>query len=173
MSFKSPVISVGIQFFRDFKNNYTYKKNKIIPSVGFGFEYLKFNPTGQFLGKWYDLQSLGTGGQTLTGAKNTPYPLTTLGSVISAELNFFKSKTLVFAATFSYHFTYTNYLDDVGPDAYPSISAIENQGGANMVPLIYFSNPSGLLHGGKQLRSGSNDGFDNYASFNIRISRIF
>jgi hypothetical protein len=173
MSFKSPVLSAGIQLFRDFGNNRTYHKNKIIPSLGVGLEYIKFNPMGQFLGKWYDLQTLGTGGQNLPGAKNSPYPLTTLGSVISGELNFFKSKSIVIGANFSYHFTYTNYLDDVGPDIYPSISAIEKAGGTDAAPSIYFSNPSGLLHGAKQLRSGSYDGFDNYASFHIRIAKVF
>lgn len=173
MSFKSPVISAGLQLFRDFSNNKTYHKNKIIPSIGIGIEYMKFNPMGQFLGKWYDLQTLGTGGQTLPGAKNAPYALSTLGSVISGELNFFKSKSVVIGANFSYHFTYTNYLDDVGPDAYPSVSAIEKAGGPDVAPLMYFSNPSGLIHGAKQLRSGSYDGFDNYASFHIRIARVF
>jgi hypothetical protein len=173
MSFKSPVISAGLQLFRDFNNNYTFHKNKIIPSIGIGIEYLKFNPMGQFLGKWYDLQALGTGGQTLPGAKNAPYALSTLGSVISGELNFFKSKSLVIGANFSYHFTFTNYLDDVGPDIYPSVSEIEKAGGPNVAPLIYFSNPSGLLHGAKRLRSGSYDGYDNYASFHIRIAKVF
>lgn len=173
MSFKSPVISAGFQLFRDFNNNYTYHKNKIIPSIGIGIEYLKFNPMGQFLGKWYDLQALGTGGQMLPDAMNAPYALSTLGSVISGELNFFKSKSLVIGANFSYHFTFTNYLDDVGPDVYPSVSAIAKAGGTDVAPLIYFSNPSGLLHGAKQLRSGSYDGFDNYASFHIRIAKVF
>jgi hypothetical protein len=173
MSFKSPVISAGLQLFRDFNNNYTFHKNKIIPSIGIGIEYLKFNPMGQFLGKWYDLQALGTGGQTLPVAKNAPYALSTLGSVISGELNFFKSKSLVIGANFSYHFTFTNYLDDVGPDVYPSVSDIEKAGGSNVAPLIYFSNPSGLSHGAKQLRSASYDGYDNYASFHIRIAKVF
>jgi hypothetical protein len=173
MSFKSPVISAGFQLFRDFNNNYTYHKNKIIPSIGIGIEYLKFNPMGQFLGKWYDLQALGTGGQMLSDAKNAPYALSTLGSVISGELNFFKSKSLVIGANFSYHFTFTNYLDDVGPDMYPSVNAIVKAGGPDVAPLIYFSNPSGLLHGAKQLRSGSYDGYDNYASFHIRIAKVF
>jgi hypothetical protein len=173
MSFKTPVINASVQVFRDFFNNKTYYKNKLIPSVGFGFGYTKFEPMGQFLGKWYSLNTLGTGGQLLPNALNKPYALSTLGSVISGELSFFRSKKIVIAANLSYHFTFTNYLDDVGPDTYPSVASILQNGGENVNATIYFSNPTGLKTLNQQLRSGAYDGFDTFMTFNFKISRIF
>jgi hypothetical protein len=173
MSFKTPIIAVGVQFFRDFNNNKTYYKNKIIPSFGFGFDYIKFNPMGEFLGKWYNLQSLGTGGQNLPNSKFKPYSLSTLGAVLSGEFKFFTSRKTIIGTSVNYHFTFTNFLDDVGPTIYPTKTDIVNNTKENTDALIYFSNPSNMNITKQQLRSGSYDGYDGFLTFNISISRIF
>jgi hypothetical protein len=128
---------------------------------------------GQYLGRWYNLNSLGTGGQLLPGAVNKPYALSTLGSVLSGELNFFKSKKIIIGANISYHFTFTNYLDDVGPDPFPSESSLLNQGGENAQATIYFSNPTRVNYKPQQLRSATIEGYDSFMTLTFKISKIF
>jgi hypothetical protein len=172
MNFKSPTLSTSIIINRDFNNNLTFKKNKLIPSIGIGMELIKFNPMSKYNGIWYDLQPLGTAGQYLPNSKIKPYPLFTFGSVISAEINFLKNEKISVSANLSYHFTFTQYLDDVGPDIYPNISDLINLGGSNNSALVYFSNPSGFNRT-NQIRSGTINSNDNFVSLNFKLAKIF
>jgi hypothetical protein len=65
----------------------------------------------------------------------------------------------------------SNYLDDVGPDSYPTVSAINNSNKiTNKDAAIYFSNPTSR-NVVSQYRNNPDDASDSYLNFGIYYSR--
>jgi hypothetical protein len=70
----------------------------------------------------------------------------------------------------SIHKSLSDYLDDVGPDLYPSTDKIVNSNIENKDAAIYFSNPTSRNFVG-QYRNSPNNAKDGYINFGIFYSR--
>ena len=174
MSFKTPLTDFTLSFNFDLSDNQVYsEKNNIKPSIGFGIDYIHFNPMGEYAGKWYSLQPLGTGGQTIPGSVTSPYKLNTFGAPISFQLRYYVSKQTILSLFAIYHLTFTNYLDDVGPDAYPAPSKLAAANPKNADPALYFANPTNRLVSPGMLRSGQADGPDSFFAFGLTLIHHF
>lgn len=173
-SFTTPVTNISFQVEYDFFDNRIYSsRNKIRPSIGFGVDYIKFAPKGEFLGELYDLQTLGTGGQYLPGAENAPYALSSLGAPISIQVRYLLNKNLIYSLFASYHLAFTDYLDDVGPDPYPDVVQLAAANPALADAAVYFSNPTKKFVGKNQLRSGVASGADSFFTFGFTLAYHF
>jgi outer membrane protein W len=173
MSFKTPTRTLSIQFEYDFFNNRIYSSNmKFRPSIGFGVDYIMFTPMGEFLGEWYSLQPMGTGGQTIANPQ-TLYATSTLGAPVTAQLRYYVNKKTIFSFFATYHLAFTNYLDDVGPDPYPDPIAIGLANPDNPERAKYFANPTNRFVKNGQLRSGAADVSDGFFTFGFTLAHHF
>ena len=174
MSFKSPIMGAILSMHYSLKNNIVYSdKTRFIPEISLGVEYLKFNPQGIYKGVWYDLQPLGTAGQTSAGSELAPYSLSSIGVPISFIARLILNKHTTFNCFAQYHFLMTNYLDDVGADLYVSPTKIQIANPANPEAAVYFSNPSYRTIQAGQLRSAIGDANDGFFSLGINLSYHF
>ena len=174
MSFQTPVTNISFQIEYDFLDNRIYStKNKIRPSIGFGLDYIKFNPKGEYLGELYELQPLGTGGQNLAGAANAPYALSSFGAPITAQLRYLLNKNWIYSMFATYHLAFTDYLDDVGPDAYPDQVQLSAANPSKGDAAVYFANPTRRAVGKNQLRSGLAAGADSFFTFGFTLAYHF
>ncbi len=171
----------------DFFDNTVYStRYRLHPVIGFGFDYIMFAPMGEYLGKWYPLQPLGTGGQNIpytppavpspTDVIPAPYATSTLGAPITFQLRYYLNKKTIFSAFATYHLAFTNYLDDVGPDPYPDPVALAAAGKTKgltdeqIAASVYFSNPTNrYVTVGKTLRSGAADVSDGFFTFGFTL----
>ncbi len=137
---------------------------------GIGIEMIKFNPTSSYKNVVYDLQPLGTGGQTIVPGK-TPYSLNTLGLMLSyrANVNFSNKSSLGFML--SYHRTFSDYIDDVGADLYPDPILLYEKNKTNGAAAVFFSNPTSDYITPGRLRSSPSNPSDSYITFNLIYSR--
>jgi hypothetical protein len=174
LSFKTPVTNFSFQVEYDFADNSVYSsKNRIRPSIGFGVDYMTFKPTADYLGTTYDLQAIGTGGQRLAGSANGPYSLSSFGAPITTQVRYYLNKKTIFSLFASYHLAFTDYLDDVGPDAYPDPAKLAAANAGNSDAAVYLSNPTKRLVGASQLRSGLASGSDSFFTFGFTLAHHF
>ena len=166
-SFSTNIFSLSPEINYDFFDNRVFSKfTRFRPSIGFGIDIISFNPKGVYKNEEFDLQPLGTGGQLLTeGGK--PYPLLTTGYFLSGKFKYQWSRLNSVGFYFSFHNTFSDYIDDVGPDVYPDSKILLNEFGAE---AAYFSNPTGNIKSGA-IRSFPNDGSDSFLSFGVFFSR--
>lgn len=170
MSFSTSMLSISPSINYDFVDNRLYSKaKKIKPSIGLGFDIVSFNPTGIYNGTVYNLQSLGTGGQ-YTDSTKKPYSKLTFGYFLNFKVKYQIDRFNSVGLHMSYHVSMSNYLDDVGPDAYPSISSLLKSNISNKDAAIYFSNPTSRNVVG-QYRNSPDGASDSYLNFGIYYSR--
>ncbi len=169
MSFVTPATFLSLKSMFEFgQKSWFYKRTSLLPAFGFGLSYMSFNPQGEYLGKLYDLQPLGTGGQLLAGSTEGVYRTSTLGAFISFELMHKFAKNWTFAVVVDYHVSFSDYLDDVGPNVYPDLQLME----AQISPIAaYFSNPTNRTVGNNELRSGVTTSNDAFFTFGFKLSR--
>lgn len=169
MSFKTSILSITPSLNYDFVDNRLYSKaRRFKPSVGFGIDLVKFNPTGVYNGIVFNLQELGTGGQYIYNTKK-PYSLSTLGYSSNFTFKYQLNRVNSLGFNISYHRSFTNYLDDVGADLYPTINEINASNVSNKAASIYFSNPTSRKVIG-QYRNNPDDATDSYLNLNIFYS---
>jgi hypothetical protein len=164
------MLSISPSINYDFVDNRLYSKaKKIKPSIGLGLDIISFNPTGIYNGTKYNLQPLGTGGQYSDSTKK-PYSKLTLGYFLNFKVKYQINRFNSVGLHMSYHVSMSKYLDDVGPDAYPSISSLLKSNIANKDAAIYFSNPTSRNVVG-QYRNSPDGANDSYLNFGIYYSR--
>lgn len=95
--------------------------------VGVGGFY--FNPKAELNGTLYELQPLGTEGQGLPGAPKR-YSRFNVNVPVGYGVTFRLPFNLKLGAEFSYHFTFTDYLDDVSGFYYDNSKIREAYGDA-------------------------------------------
>ncbi len=193
MSFSTPTTAISIQAEFDFFDHLVYNtKQRLHPMIGIGIDQITFNPMGEYLGKLYPLQPLGTGGQLLksqsvlnpgTDSAHAPYALSSLGAPVTFQLRYFLNKKTIFSLFATYHLAFTNYLDDVGPDPYPDQAAVRTAVQAldpsnpliseKMEAAAYFSNPTNRYVRKGQLRSGAADVSDGFFTFGFTLMHHF
>ncbi len=170
MSFSTSVLSLSPSINYDFVDNrLNTKAKKIKPSVGVGLDINSFAPSGTYNGVEYKLQPLGTGGQFADSTKK-PYSLLALGYFINFKVKYQINTLNSVGIHFSYHKSMSDYLDDVGPDAYPSAEKMLASGVSDPAAALYFSNPTSRNIKG-QFRNSPNNAKDSYINFGIFYAR--
>jgi hypothetical protein len=105
-----------------------------IPSVFAGVNAYYFKPMAQINNdnvqpqdpnQWYDLRSIGTGGQTLPGGSGE-YEKIMFGIPMGMSIKRHLTQKLVVSASYTYTKIFTDYLDDVSTDTYPDAAAISS-----------------------------------------------
>jgi hypothetical protein len=161
----SPVLHLKIS-----ESNLNSKKIIYTSYLGLGLDFIKFNPTSSYKGLIYDLQPLGTGGQFIDNTKS-PYNLSTYGLLFSYRFDLNFNKKYSTGILFSYHRTFSNYIDDVGNDLYPNPNLLFQTLKENSAAAVYFSNPTSQFIPQGTLRSSPGNPNDSYFSFNILFTR--
>ena len=170
MSFSTSMLGVSTSFNYDFVDNRLYTKaRKIRPSIGVGLDVNSFSPTGIYNGVEYKLQPLGTGGQLIDSTKKA-YSNIALGYFFNFKIKYQINRFNSIGLHMSIHKSLSDYLDDVGPDLYPSTDKIVNSKIENKDAAIYFSNPTSRNFVG-QYRNSPNNAKDGYINFGIFYSR--
>jgi hypothetical protein len=172
MSFSTSMLSLSPSIHYDFVDNrLNTKAKKIKPSIGVGLDINSFAPSGTYNGVTYKLQPLGTGGQYSDSTKK-PYSLLALGYFINLKVKYQINQLNSVGVHFSYHKSMSDYLDDVGPDAYPSAAKMLASGVSDPAAALYFSNPTSRNIKG-QFRNSPNNAKDSYINFGIFYARKF
>ena len=176
MSFSTSILGISPALNFDFVDNRLYTKaRRFRPSIGVGFDFISFTPTSLFKNKIYNLQPLGTGGQLIDSLK-APYSTMALGYFLNLKLKYQINRFNSVGLFFTIHKSLSDYLDDVGPDEYPTVSSILANGkkypdAEAAAAAVYFSNPTARAISPGQLRSSPNtskDGFINFGFFYAR-----
>ena len=171
ISFSTSMLSISPSIQYDYVDNRLYSKaRRIRPSIGMGLDISSFNPTGIYKGKTYNLQPLGTGGQLIDSGKKA-YSLMALGYFINFKVKYQLSRFNSVGVHISYHKSMSDYLDDVGPDIYPSVKKILENTKTDAAAAVYFSNPTSRSVSIGQLRNSPNTASDSYINFGFFFSR--
>lgn len=173
MSFITKINSVSPSLDFDFiDNRLTANVKRWHPSIGLGIDFISFNPTSSYKGMIYNLQPLGTGGQ-LMDSSSKAYSLITQGYFINAKIKYQISRRNSVGIHFSIHKSASDYLDDVGSDAYPDPTKLYNLTKMNPEAAVYFSNPTSRSTIYGQLRNSPNSASDMYINFGFFYSFKF
>ena len=170
MSFVTSMLGISTSVNYDFVDNRLYTKaRKIRPSIGVGLDVNSFSPSGIYNGVEYKLQPLGTGGQLIDSTKKA-YSNLAFGYFFNFKIKYQINRFNSIGLHMSIHKSLSDYLDDVGPDLYPSTDKIVNSKIENKDAAIYFSNPTSRNFVG-QYRNSPNNAKDGYINFGIFYSR--
>ena len=170
MNFTTSMLGISTSVNYDFVDNRLYTKaRKIRPSIGFGFDVNSFSPSGTYNGVEYKLQPLGTGGQLIDSTKKA-YSALALGYFFNFKIKYQINRFNSVGLHMSIHKSLSDYLDDVGPDLYPSVDQILKSKVENKDVALYFSNPTSRNVVG-QYRNSPNSAKDGYINFGIFYSR--
>jgi hypothetical protein len=170
MSFSTSMLGVATSINYDFVDNRLYTKaRRIRPSIGIGLDVNSFSPSGIYNGVEFKLQPLGTGGQLIDSTKKA-YSSIALGYFFNFKIKYQINRFNSIGLHMSIHKSLSDYLDDVGPDLYPSADDILKSKVDNKDAAIYFSNPTSRNFVG-QYRNSPNNAKDGYINFGIFYSR--
>jgi hypothetical protein len=170
MSFVTSMLGISTSVNYDFVDNRLYTKaRKIRPSIGIGLDVNSFSPSGIYNGVEYKLQPLGTGGQLIDSTKKA-YSSLALGYFFNFKIKYQINRFNSVGLHMSIHKSMSDYLDDVGPDLYPSADKIMNSKVDNKDVALYFSNPTSRNVVG-QFRNSPNSAKDGFINFGIFYSR--
>ena len=170
MSFVTSMLGISTSVNYDFVDNRLYTKaRKFRPSIGIGLDVNSFSPSGTYNGVEYKLQPLGTGGQLIDSTKKA-YSSLALGYFFNFKIKYQINRLNSVGLHMSIHKSMSDYLDDVGPDLYPSADKILNSKVENKDVALYFSNPTSrnVL---AQYRNSPNSAKDGFINFGIFYSR--
>ncbi len=140
------------------------------PYLFVGVGGFHFNPQAQMRGNWYDLQPLGTEGQTL--GENTKYSRYQMAIPFGIGFKMNLNNKVNFGFEFGARKTFTDYIDDVG-GAYPDLEELrlENPIAAALsfrMPEVtgeYNDNPLGNTRG-----NAENQDWYFFASFSVSVN---
>ena len=171
MSFITSILGISPSLNFDFVDNRLYTKaRKFRPSIGAGFDFISFTPTGMFKGKLYNLQTLGTGGQFLDSTKKV-YSTMAMGYFLNLKLKYQFSRFNSVGVFFTYHQSLSDYLDDVGPDEYPNVAKLLAKTKTDGDAAAYFSNPTSRPVTAGQYRNSPNGSKDSFVNFGFFYAR--
>lgn len=122
LSFKARLFELGIQGEWNITKFDIRDDKTTAPYLFGGLALIYNNPRAQLGDHWYDLQPLGTEGQTLEGGKK--YSKLGIAFPIGAGIKISLSERVNIGFDFGYRFTLTDYLDDVS-GVYPNLALLE------------------------------------------------
>lgn len=151
--FRSPIWETGIRYEYSLittRKGHRYslrnvrgrKGNKIDLAVFAGFNAIFFNPRGQFAGKWYSLQPLGTEGQNYAETRK-PYSRFSFSVPIGVNVRYIINKKWSIAWEYGFRWAMSDYLDDVSTsyaDPIEVAKSVKDSDKANAAR--YFADPS-------------------------------
>ena len=152
------------------ESSFGEKNNYYRGYLGLGIDLIKFNPTSSYKDVVYNLRELGTGGQYIDVTKS-PYSLLTTAIMLSYKFTVSFTKQNSVGILLTYHRAFSNYLDDVGADAYPDPQLLFEKMKENGAAAVYFSNPTSDYITPGRLRSSPSNPRDSYLTFNILFTR--
>ena len=127
ISFKSPLYEGGVIITHEpFKKRMGkfYKKSHLSPYFLYGVNFFYFSPSAKYQGEYWDLQSLGTEGQYLPEKYGNTYPKPykkyQFAVPLGVGLSYYFTEYMSINAELMYHFTFTDYMDDVSASSYPN-----------------------------------------------------
>jgi hypothetical protein len=107
-----------------------------------GLGYYHFNPKAMLNGQLYELQPLGTEGQNFTEGNNpAPYERTQWSVPFGGGLSFQLGKKIDLNVEATYHYLFTDYLDDVST-RYPDSSSLASTKNGSLAVLFASRNRS-------------------------------
>jgi len=162
LSFYSPITEFSVVGELNFLKLYnTVGKNHFTPYIFAGLTVFSFNPMAQYKdGTIYELQSLGTEGQGLEGMPKK-YSLTHVAIPFGIGLRVNIGRYVCLGAEWSFRYTFTDYLDDVGGRYYDNELLREQRGDiiadmADRTPELVDANGNALpLHQAGEQRGNS------------------
>lgn len=177
LSFNSDVWDFSLQgdfnFFRFEPGSLSYR---FTPYITFGIGALHFNPYAYDEGRKYYLQPLGTEGQySPLYPDRKPYQLWTYEIPVGIGLKYNLNSTWNVALSVIYHYTGTDYLDDVsssyaGPSAFPpGTGGKENIAAKLQDRSGYYGTPIGIA--GRQRGISTNK--DQFIGISLSIAYLF
>ncbi|MFT5337971.1 MAG: hypothetical protein ACJAY8_000173 [Sphingobacteriales bacterium] len=126
--------------------------NKATPYLFLGISRIKFKPKASYQGDLYELQPLGTEGQTTTIRDQEPYDLTATSIPFGIGFRVRLSRKIALGLEGGFRYTFTDYLDDVS-GKYADQGVLENE--ANYLTPIFADRSLE-----KGLPDGTNSGLD-------------
>ena len=156
LSFRTTIIDASLMVEY---NILKYKlKSSFVPSVFAGGNMFYFKPMAQVdgTGKWYDLRSIGTEGQTINGANNQ-YEKVMFGIPFGASIKRHLSQYTVLSLSYTYNKTFTDYLDDVSTGYYPDAQELMDANPVLGPTAVKLSNPGNQPE--RRSYSNDNDGY--------------
>lgn len=177
LSFNTDVWSMTLQgdinFFRFEPGSLSYR---FTPYFTLGIGALHFNPYTYYENKKYFLQPLGTEGQrSPLYPKRKPYPLWTYEIPVGVGFKYNINSLWNIALTVTYHYTGTDYLDDVsttyaGIEAFPpGINGKENIAAILQDRSGFYGTPIGIA--GRQRGISTNK--DQFVGIELSIAYLF
>jgi len=124
LHFKARLFELGIQGEWNITKFDIRDDKTTAPYIFGGLALIYNNPRAQLGDQWYDLQAMGTEGQTLEGGKK--YSKLGVAFPIGVGLKISLSERINIGFDFGYRFTLTDYLDDVS-GVYPNLALLEEQ----------------------------------------------
>jgi hypothetical protein len=166
LSFRSYIMEVGAGVeFNYFPFQLGHSKYKGTAYLLAELAVFRMNPQMNIDGEWYDLRPLGTEGQGSSLNSKAPYSLTQVSVPlgIGCKLSLGRKASLSFE--YGIRKTFTDYIDDVGSDAYVDPVQL----GAENGPLAaYVSNRS--LNGSRYGKRGTSATKDWYSFFGMMVA---
>lgn len=151
LSFFSPITEFSaeaeLNFFKLYNES---RKNRFTPYIFAGITCFSFDPQATLNGTTYELQSLGTEGQSL---ENQPdrYSLTNFAIPFGIGVRFTIGKYFSIGAEWGMRYTFTDYLDDVGGVYYDNDDLREQRGDI----VANLADRSKILHKAGEQRGNS------------------
>ncbi len=124
LSFKARLFELGLQGEWNITKFDVRADKTTAPYLFGGLALIYSNPRAALGDYWYDLQPLGTEGQTLEGGKK--YSKLAVAFPVGAGIKISLSERVNIGFDFGYRFTLTDYLDDVS-GVYPNLALLEEQ----------------------------------------------
>lgn len=178
LSFHSSITDINAQiefnFLKYVKNVYYNEEgSRFTPYLSAGFGVFFFNPQADYNGKTYNLQPLGTEGQTdQSYTQIGKYNLHSFSINYGAGFKYHVRRNLSVGIDFTIRRAFTDYLDDVSGNYVPIISLNEADKGI-AYNLYDRSKELGPAIGLPGKQRGSNDGGDDFATLMFSISWTF
>jgi len=148
-------------------------RTRLTPYAFGGVALFHINPQAELDGIWYDLQPLGTEGQTLEGNYPDPYKLWQFAIPFGGGLSIKISYSFDVAFEIGLRKTFTDYIDDVSSN-YPDLTKLREQEGDVAHELSYRGNKIGVVDSDISFKHRGNPGsFDQYAYTNLNITYYF
>lgn len=124
LNFKARLFELGLQGEWNITKFDIRADKTMAPYLFGGLALIYSNPQTRLGDRWYDLQPLGTEGQTLEGGKK--YSKIAIGFPLGMGMKISLSERINIGLDFGYRFTLTDYLDDVS-GVYPNLALLEEQ----------------------------------------------
>lgn len=149
-------------------NKFKTKRTWIFSAHGGGQVYY-FKPMSQIdgQGKWYDLRTIGTAGQTFDGRKYA-YDRFMFGIPMGLALKRHLTQNLMLTISYTYAKLFTDYLDDLGVDPYSNPDDLRRANPTQPEVAVKLSNPNNQT--GFRTYSDNNDAYGYWGvTFNWKL----